>query len=583
MQKILKNTLKKYSKYIIIVAIFLFINMYVLTLPAKIIGQIIDLMIDMETNKAMIMTYCLYLIGSVILYLLTRLPWRGLCNYISRSCEKDIKNKIFEQFMHMKLTDIQNIKNGELMSYITKDVSEIRNCIYKFVAYVIRIIAVCIITISTMVTNVDLKLTLITICPMLVTTYLIIIIKKYVERSFKKSQIYFTELSDYVQESTDSIRTIKAYTGEMDQLKGFMKRNQLLKHSNNSVDIHSTLLSTCINIGFGICYGIALIYGSNLVLNHQITLGSFTAFNGYIGLFYGPISWIPGIISRYKRAQISYHRLDKLFKLEREKINLSSLKENTKVEEIKGDIVIQNLNFNYPSSMEFALRDINLTIKQGQTLGIIGTIGSGKTTLMNLLLKLYAVREGKIWIDGKDINDISTEIVRENICYITQDNFLFSTTLRENISLFKDGYEEEDIRKSTQNAMIREDIEKMKNGIDTIIGERGVDLSGGQKQRLVISRAFLQNSNFVIFDDTFSALDNKTEEKLLENLREMTQGKTCIIISNRISDIKNADEIIVLDEGKIIQRGNHEELSNQEGLYQKFYRQQSSKENEFLN
>ena len=197
---------------------------------------------------------------------------------------------------------------------------------------------------------------------------------------------------------------------------------------------------------------------------------------------------------------------------------------------------------------------------------------------MNLLLKLYQVKDGQITIQGKDINEIPVEVLRENICYITQDNFLFSSTLKDNISLFKEGYKHNDIQKSTQKAMIKEDIDNMKNGIETVIGERGVDLSGGQKQRVVISRAFLQNSNFVIFDDTFSALDNKTEEKVLRNVRKMTQGKTCIIISNRISDIKDADNIIVLNEGQIEQRGNHEQLVNQEGLYRKFYIQQSSKE-----
>lgn len=243
-----------------------------------------------------------------------------------------------------------------------------------------------------------------------------------------------------------------------------------------------------------------------------------------------------------------------------------------------GNIEIKDLTFNYPEHIETVLNNINVTVNKGETLGIIGTIGSGKTTLMNLLLKLYQVKDGKIKIGGKDINEIPVEVLRENICYITQDNFLFSTTLKENISLFKDEYKEEDIYKSTQKAMIKEDIENMKNGIETIIGERGIDLSGGQKQRVVISRAFLQNSNFVIFDDTFSALDNKTEEKLLENVRKMTEGKTCIIISNRISDVKNADNIIVLNDGQIEQRGKHKQLIEQEGLYRKFYIQQSSKE-----
>lgn len=575
MQKIIKQSLKKYVKHIILITIFIIINMYILTLPSNILGKIIDLMANVDSNKSKIYTYLIALVVSVVMFLITRLPWRSLVTYVSRSFEKDLKDKIFEQFLKIKMKDLQDIKNGELMSYLTKDVTEIRACTYRFIAYGIRIITISIITLTIMIVSIDFKLTAITIIPILVTAFLVVKIKKYVEHSFRKSQDYFTELSEYVQESTDGIRTIKAYSGEMDQLKGFIRKNKLLRGSNNAVDIHSTLLSTCINVGFGLCYGITLIYGSNLVLSGKISIGDFTAFNGYIGLFYGPVSWLPSIISRYKRAQISFGRLNKFMNLEKEKINL---KNENDIDRLSGDIVINNLTYNYPSTIEVALKDINLTIKQGQNLGIIGTIGSGKTTLMNLLLRLYQVKDGQIMIGGRDINDIPIEVLRENICYITQDHFLFSSTLKDNISLFREGYGYDEIEQSTEKAIIKDDIDNMKNGLDTIIGERGVDLSGGQKQRVVISRAFLQNSNFVIFDDTFSALDNKTEEKLLENVRKMTEGKTCIIISNRISDIKDADNIIVLDEGKIVQSGNHDVLVNQEGLYKKFYIQQSSKE-----
>ncbi len=569
----MRSILKQYIGLMIILVIFIFINMYILTLPAKIIGIIIDYMADMEANKTAITTYLLYLVGAVILYLLTRIPWRTLSTYISRTFERDLKNIIFNQFIRLKLEDIQNIKNGELMSYFTKDIMEIRACLYRIMSYGIRIIAIGTVGIYTMVLGVNTKLTIVALIPILITAFAIIKIKKYVEQNFRKARQYFTELSEFVQESTDSIRTTKAYSGEMSQVKQFIQKNRKLKQSNIAVDTNSTLLSTSINIGFGLCYGITILFGSHLVLQNNITLGDFIAFNGYIGLFYGPVSWLPGIISRYKRAQISYHRLDKLFNLEREKINLKNIE---KQEEIKGDIIIKDLNYNYPTTIEVALSHINLTIPEGRTLGIIGTIGSGKTTLMNLLLKLYPVERGKITIDGKDINDLPIESLRNNICYITQDNFLFSTTLRENISLFKEGYDEEDIIKSTKQAKMKEEIDEMENGIDTIIGERGVDLSGGQKQRVVISRAFLQASNIVIFDDTFSALDNKTEEQVLKNVRNLTKGKTCIIISNRISDVKDADEIIVLEEGKIIQKGDHQNLINQEGLYQKFYLQQST-------
>lgn len=202
---------------------------------------------------------------------------------------------------------------------------------------------------------------------------------------------------------------------------------------------------------------------------------------------------------------------------------------------------------------------------------------------MNLLLRLYPVPNGKIFIDGQDINSIPLKDLRDSICYITQENFLFSTTLRENVKLFKDGYEEEDIKESTKNAMIYDDIEKMRNGIDTVLGEDGTNLSGGQKQRVVISRAFLNKSNIIIFDDTFSALDNKTEQLVLNNVKELARDKTCIIISNRISDIKDANKIIVLDGGNIVQEGTHDTLLRQDGKYYEFYKQQSAKSEMALN
>ena len=242
-----------------------------------------------------------------------------------------------------------------------------------------------------------------------------------------------------------------------------------------------------------------------------------------------------------------------MFKLPEEEIDNF---EKSNEDKLNGDIEIKNLTYNYPGYIETVLENINIDIKKGESLGIIGVIGSGKTTLMNLLLKLYDVERGKIFIDGKDINDISVKTIRDNICYITQDNFLFSATLKENINLLKDEYKDEDIEDSTKQAMIYDEISHMDDGINTVIGEKGIDLSGGQKQRVVISRAFLNNSNIIIFDDTFSALDNRTEQHVLNNIKELTKNKTCIIVSNRISDIKDCDKIIVLEQGEIVEQGN---------------------------
>lgn len=580
MKKILSKIIKKYWFAISLQVIFIGLNIYFLTYPPKIIGNIIDLLYNINENRDAIMLQVWYLLGICFVLLAVRMPWRWLIGYTPRSIERDLKNKLFEQFMKIKMTSIQNIKNGELMSYFVKDVSEIRQFIYRILSYGTRFIFTVIICVYAMASGVNINLTLITLCPIIVTIFVIIKIKEYVEKSFRKSQKYFTELSEYVQESTDAIRTTKAYTGEMNQLKEFIRKNRKLKEANNAVDVHSTLLSTCLNICFGLCYGISLLYGSKLVLDGTITTGDFVAFNGYIGLFVGPVSWLPGIISRYKRAKISYQRLDNVFALEREKISPKREEENT---DFNGNIEISDLSFNYPENLEPVLNDINIKVHKGETLGIIGTIGSGKTTLMNLLLRLYPVQNGKIRIDGKDINEIPLLTLRDNICYITQDNFLFSTSLKENIKLFKDGYEDDEIKESTKNAMIYDDIEKMQNGIDTVIGERGVDLSGGQKQRIVISRAFLSKSKIVIFDDTFSALDNRTEQMVLNNVKELVKDKTCIIISNRISDIKDADKIIVLEDGNIIESGTHETLLEEQGAYYKFYKEQSASSEMALN
>lgn len=288
---------------------------------------------------------------------------------------------------------------------------------------------------------------------------------------------------------------------------------------------------------------------------------------------------IPWIIDKYKRAQVSYKRLNKVFNLEEEKIKIEK---NTNSEKLMGNIKINNLTYSYPGFEKKVLKNINLEVKCGERLGIIGILGSGKTTITNLLLRLYSVENNKIFIDGVDINEIDLAKLRENICYITQDNFLFSTSIKENVNLFRDNYKDEEIEKSVKSAMIHEDIIAMPNNVDTVIGEKGVDLSGGQKQRVVISRAFLKNSSIVIFDDTFSALDNKTQEKLLYNVKDLIKNKTCIIISNRISDIKDCDKIIVLEQGEIVEKGNHTDLLEKKNKYYNFYKDQISKPEESM-
>lgn len=272
MKKILIKSIKKYWFAILLQVIFIGLNIYFLTYPPKIIGNIIDLLYNMEANQDAIMMQIWYLLGICLVLLAVRMPWRWLVGYTPRSIERDVKNKLFEQFMRIKMTSLQNIKNGELMSYFVKDITEIRQFIYRLLSYGTRFVFTAIIATYAMMSGVNISLTLVTLCPIIVTTFLVIKIKEYVESSFRKSQKYFTQLSEYVQESTDAIRTTKAYTGEMNQLKEFIRKNRRLKEANNAVDVHSTLLSTCLHICFGLCYGISLLYGSKLVLEEVLLL-----------------------------------------------------------------------------------------------------------------------------------------------------------------------------------------------------------------------------------------------------------------------------------------------------------------------
>lgn len=574
MKKVVLDILKKYKLRILFQITFIGINIYLLTYPPKIIGGIVDLLYDLEINKEKILNSTYYLIGVCIILLVVRVIWKYFETDISRGFERDLKINLFKKFLKLKQKDIQNIKNGEIMSYFVKDVNEIRSTVYRILSHGARIVFTFIIAAFQMAKNVNLYLTVAVIVPIIIGGYLVTVIKKYVEKSFRKSQEMFTQMSEYIQESTDSIRTTKAYSCERDQLKEFIRKNKRVYQSDNTVDVFSSLLTLTLNICFGSCYAISLLLGSKLVIDGKMTIGDLVTFNGYIVLFVGPITWLPQLISRFKRAQISYRRLEKIYELDTEKINEKNIQV---LEKLEGNITIKDLNFSYPGILDRVLEDINIDIKKGETIGIIGTIGSGKTTLMNLLIRLYTVPNGKIFIDGKDINDIPLEVLRNNICYITQDNFLFSTSLKDNVSLFKEEYKEEEINESTKKAVVYEDIERMPEGINTVIGERGGDLSGGQKQRLAISRAFLKDSRILIFDDTFSALDNRTSEKLIKNIKELSENKTCIIISNKVSDVKYSDKIIVLDGGNITQRGKHEDLIITKGIYSEFYKQQSTK------
>lgn len=573
MKQELKYFLKKY-KYKLIIELFVLIALvYLTTCPAKYLGKVIDLLYNIDTNKQEIIKNIIIMILSSVGIILLRIIFKRIDFNTEIKISAELKNHLFKKFMKVKLEEINAIKNGELMSYFVRDTKKVPRYILRFYSASIRVIVTLVTVMILMTSSSNIQLAICAVIPVIITMVALIFIRKKIRKNFNKAQEVFTNFSEFVQENTDSIRTVKAFAGEEKENEIFKIKNEELKSSNLKVAYVEGLLDVVINIGLGIAYTVAILWGANLVIEGKMTIGNLIAFMGYLALLDLPMQFVPWVVSRYDELKISIKRLDNIFNLQEEKVKL----DNTKTEPIEGDIEIKDLTFHYPDSLEEVLSNININLKQGQTLGIIGVIGSGKTTLMNLLLKLYIVDKNKIKIGGKDINDIPTSVLRDNICYITQDNFLFSTSIKENINLFKDDYNDEEITQSTKESMIYTEVEEMEQGIYTIIGEKGIDLSGGQKQRVALSRAFLNNSKIVIFDDTFSALDNRTEQNVLKNIKKLVKDKTCIIVSNRVSDIKDCDKIIVLEKGKIIEEGKHKVLLENKGQYYKFYEGQANK------
>ena len=566
LKNIIKDLFKRYKWFFIASLILLVIINITRFLPVKILGKIIDLYPNSSQNKQTIIKYFITFGGIVIMDVTLRVFWLFFRKKIIFKIEKDLRDTIFSHFLNLKIIGLQKTKNGELMSYLTKYIKDIREAFFSMINHFIRSIVVLII-LSSFMFQINVKLTLFIYIPMLIDMAIIYILKEIIKKKQEKAQKSFTKLSEFVQESTDSIRVTKAFNGENRNIETFIEKSEELKKDNIAVSVYSALLYISIFTCFGICYGISAIYGTKLVVSNIITVGEFIVFNDFINEMYWPLIWFPKLITKMKNAQVAISKLDELYK-----IPIESLTEPRQT--IKGNIKIQNLNFKHIDKKE-ALKNININLKQGETLGIIGTIGSGKTTIANILLKLYDIENNRVFIDGKDINQINTYELRDSFCYITQESFLFSDTIKNNITLFNNQFTDEQILKSINYACLEEDIKNLENGIETLIGEKGITLSGGQRQRVAIARAFLYNQDLIIFDDSFSAIDNKTEKIILKNIKEILKDKTCIIISNRISDVNFADNIIVLDNGQIVQEGKHEELITQEGLYKHFYNQQS--------
>jgi len=550
------------------------LSSYVQALFPKILGKTIDLLKINGFNKSMVLKNIFYIILISIGSFAFTYIWRNLVIGNARKLECDLREALFSHFQKMSPEFYSKRKTGDLIAYAINDISAVRMTFGPATALSINGIALCVISIYSMCTAIDIRLTLMTLLPIPFIVLFTTQIGKIIKVRFRKVQENFSKISDKVQENIYGIRVIKAYVQEDNEIKNFEKLNKQISDSNISMVRASSLLTPVIEVSFSISFVMNLIIGGNMVLAKTISLGDFIAFNTYLTMIMDPIISIGRVINIYQRGMASLGRLNDIFKV---KPQIKDVNSSSKTEKLEGYIEFKNFNFTYPNCEEEKVLDnINLKLSKGKTLGIIGKTGSGKSTLVNSLFKLYNVDSGKIFIDGKDINSIPLEVLRTNIALVPQDNFLFSDTIKNNISFFKDIYSMESIEDASRSSLIYESILNFNDEFETLLGERGVNLSGGQKQRVSIARAIIKDPAILILDDSLSAVDTVTEKQILSNLKTIRNDKTNLIISHRISTIEHADEIIVLDNGQICERGTHDELLKERGLYYEIYIEQST-------
>jgi hypothetical protein len=510
--------------------------------------------------------------------------------------EMEIRNDMFAHLEEMSVEYYNEHKTGDLMTRFTSDLNAVRMAIGPAVIAMFDAVVMTVMVIAQMMTYVNVKLTLLTLIPMLIICLGEIYYGKIMHPKYLTRQEAVSDLTDYVQESFSGVRVIKAFVRERAQLKEFAKVNANTRDKTLNVVKLQSIIIPLLDVVIGLSSLITLIYGGYLALVGDITLGRFVAFNQYIGMLVWPMLACGDAINMFSQGFASADRIKQVFD-EKPEItdalvmgnaasstantpagNASDLSLNSDSQstpfQIRGEITFSHLTFLHKGHTEPTIKDLNLKVPAGTTLAIIGRTGNGKSTLVNLLLRLYNTKPGMILIDGRDINTIPLKELRENIAYVPQDNFLFSDTLKSNIAF---GAEDEDmdrIVRATRDACIHDSIAAFPDGYETIVGERGVTLSGGQKQRSSIARALMKNAPILILDDALSAVDTDTEEHILHNLKKNRQGMTTILIAHRISTIQNADMILVLEDGEAKEVGNHAQLMEKHGIYRDMFEKQ---------
>lgn len=520
-------------------------------------GEVLVDGVMMEFNMDFLLDrICLPMIFIILAMVVGRFLWR-ICFFGSAiKVETDLRGRMFDHCKDLSQQYYQVNKVGNMMSLFTNDLETVQDCFGSGILSFCDALFLGLLAISKMA-NMNLLLTFFALIPMALLLTAGLILSKYMTKKWATRQEAFSSLSDFSQESFAGIAVIKAFVKEAKELLAFKKLNRF----NENANVEYTKLSVSLNITVTllvesvIC--VILGYGGYLVYSGVFNAGQLVEFIGYFNAIVWPVMAISQLIEMRSRGKASLDRISELLDTQPDVVDAPDATDDRP---ISGDIEFKNLTFRYPTGEYDVLSDVSLKINAGENVGIIGKTGSGKTTLVDLILRTYNIPDGTLYLDGRDINKIPIKTVREYCAYVPQDNFLFSDTIEANIAFATDGGTHQDVENAAKMSDVHTNISEFAEGYDTVLGERGVTVSGGQKQRISIARAIMKDASILILDDSVSAVDVKTEKSILSNLREVRKGKTTILIAHRITTIENMDKIIFIDDGKVVAVGKHTDL-----------------------
>lgn len=523
---------------------------------------------EMSEVKSILFKNILLIIGVTLLGGFFTFLMRQTIIVMSRLIEFDLKNEIYQQYQRLSLNFYKQNRTGDLMNRISEDVSKVRMYFGPAIMYSLNMLVSFAVGFTQMYA-ISPKLTLYTMIPFPVLSVSVFVLSRQINKRSTVVQQYLSKLTTFNQEFFSGINVVKSYAIESAVIKNFDTLADASKDKNINLYKVQALFFPLMILLIGISNIIVLYVGGTLYINGEIQVGAIGAFVMYVNILTWPVAVVGWVTSMVQQAEASQERINEFLE------QVPEIK-NTNEEEtvIEGEIEFKHVSLTYEDTNITALKDVSFKVEKGETLAILGKTGSGKSSIINLVSRLYDTTEGTVLMDGKDIKTCNLYDIRNQIGFVPQEPFLFSDTIENNIKFGKEDATEEEIIEAAKNAVIHDNIIDFKQGYKTILGERGVTLSGGQKQRTSIARAIIKDPKILIFDDCLSAVDTETEERILSNLERVSSDKTTIIISHRVSSAKNADKIIVLDNGKIIQQGVHNQLVKQEGYYKELYEQQ---------